>query len=47
MIDAIDKFGFYGIKLGFKRLGRCRPNGKYYGYDPVPMNIKGEAKWLI
>ena len=47
MIQAIEKFGVKGIKLGVKRILKCRPKSKYYGYDPVPINIKGEAKWLI
>ena len=35
MIDAINKYGtFKGIKLGLKRLKRCRPGGGF-GYDPV------------
>ena len=46
-LQAINKFGFKGIFLGMKRIGKCRPKGKLYGYDPVPMNVKGEAKWLI
>ncbi len=34
-IDAINEYGtIKGIKLGIKRISRCRPNGKY-GYDPV------------
>ena len=47
MIDAIEKHGLKGIGMGFKRIGRCRPRNKKCGYDPVPANIKGEAKWLI
>ena len=35
MIDAINKYGVRkGIKLGLKRLKRCRPGGGF-GYDPV------------
>lgn len=46
-LEAINRFGFKGFVIGFKRISKCRPNGKQYGYDPVPINIKGEAKWLI
>ena len=35
MIDAINKYGcLKGIKLGLKRLKKCRPGGDF-GYDPV------------
>lgn len=35
MIDALNKYGtIKGLKLGFKRLKRCRPGGGF-GYDPV------------
>lgn len=35
MIDAINKYGVKkGIKLGLKRIKRCRPGGGF-GYDPV------------
>ena len=35
MIDAINKYGtIKGIKLGLKRLKKCRPGGDF-GYDPV------------
>lgn len=35
MIDAINMHGtIKGIKLGIKRILRCRPGGNY-GYDPV------------
>ncbi len=33
---AIKEYGsFKGVFLGFKRILRCRPFGKF-GYDPVP-----------
>ncbi len=36
MIIAINKYGVIkGIKLGIKRLKKCRPNGEM-GCDPVP-----------
>ena len=47
MIEAINAFGFKGIMIGLKRLSRCVPWSKQSGYDPVQMNVKGEAKWLI
>ncbi|MBQ8444593.1 MAG: membrane protein insertion efficiency factor YidD [Clostridia bacterium] len=47
MLEAINTFGIRGIKLGIKRILKCRPKSKYCGYDPLPINIKGEAKWLI
>lgn len=35
MIEAINKYGtIKGVKMGIKRILRCRPN-KGYGYDPV------------
>ena len=35
MIDAINEYGcIKGIRLGIKRILRCRPKGGY-GYDPV------------
>ena len=47
MIESINMFGVKGVYVGVKRLCRCVPWSKKSGYDPVPMNIKGEAKWLI
>ncbi|MDH7478427.1 MAG: membrane protein insertion efficiency factor YidD [Syntrophomonadaceae bacterium] len=36
MLEAVEKHGMKrGLWLGLKRIGRCRPGGKY-GYDPVP-----------
>ena len=47
-IEAIKEFGLIkGGIIGFKRICRCTPNNKYYGYDPLPINIKGEGKWLF
>jgi putative membrane protein insertion efficiency factor len=36
MTDAIRKYGpIKGLRLGLKRISRCRPGGGS-GYDPVP-----------
>ena len=44
---AISQFGFKGVFIGISRILRCRPGSKQSGYDPIPINIKGEAKWLF
>lgn len=37
MIEAIERFGVIkGVKMGIKRIRRCRPYGEV-GPDPVPM----------
>lgn len=46
-IEAISQFGLKGIAIGAHRIMRCRPFYKYSGYDPLPINIKGDAKWLF
>ena len=46
MLDAINQFGIIGVFKGLKRVSRCNPWNKNSGYDPVPINIKGEIKWL-
>lgn len=47
MINSIKEFHFFkGILIGYKRLLRCKPKNKG-GFDPIPINIKGEAKWIL
>ncbi len=47
-LQAVDEFGaIKGFAMGIKRLSHCTPRNKRYGYDPVPINIKGEHKWLF
>ena len=47
MLQAIKEFGiFKGIFLGTKRVFRCGPWSKG-GIDLVPLNMKGEIKWLL
>ena len=48
MIGAVEEFGFFkGVWLGMKRLFRCVPWQKKRGFDPVPINIKGENLWIL
>lgn len=38
MIEAINTYGlFKGLKLVIKRILKCHPFNKKYGYDPVPI----------
>ena len=47
MIEAIKEYHFFkGVKLGLKRLSKCSPKNKGC-YDPVPVNIKGDIKWIL
>ena len=46
MLLAIKEWGiFRGIWLGICRICKCRPRGKC-GEDFVPLNIKGDLKWI-
>ena len=47
MIESIKTFGATkGFFMGIARIGRCNHFHKG-GYDPVPLNINGEYKWLL
>ena len=46
MLESIREFGLKGVFVGIKRLLRCTPRHDG-GYDPVPVNRKGEIKWLF
>ena len=47
MSQAIVKRGvFVGFILGLWRILRCNPLSKG-GFDPVKINYKGRAKWLL
>lgn len=46
-MEAYARFGFFkGSWLTFKRLVKCAPWGKG-GFDPVPVNLKGNMKWHV
>lgn len=47
MLDAIEEYGAVrGVLLGLWRLLRCNPFAKG-GYDPVKINLRGNAKWTL
>lgn len=47
MIESINAWGFFkGLKLGTNRILRCNPKAKG-GIDRVPINIKGDYKWVM
>jgi len=46
-MEAYLQYGFVkGTFLTISRLFRCAPWGKG-GFDPVPFNKKGKAKWFV
>ena len=46
MLIAIKEWGVLkGTYLGVKRICRCTPRGKS-GEDFVPLNVKGDLKWI-
>ena len=47
-IQAVYEFGIIkGYLIGGRRLLSCNPYSKRKNYDPVPINIKGDKKWLL
>lgn len=47
MLLSIKEFGIIkGVFLGTKRICRCTPN-RVGGLDFVPLNIKGDKKWIF
>ena len=46
-MEAYRRYGFVkGSLMTAKRLARCNPMHKG-GFDPVPLNVKGDAKWYV
>lgn len=46
-IEAIKNFGFFkGLSLSLGRIARCNHFSKG-GYDPVPINLVGDFRWLL
>jgi len=47
MLQSVKEFGLIkGGARGFYRIIRCNPFSKG-GFDPVPLNTKGEVRWLF
>ena len=41
MIESLNNYGFFkGLYKGIKRILRCNPFNKHYGYDPVIIEEK-------
>ena len=46
-MEAHRQFGFVkGTLMTVLRLSRCNPLHKG-GFDPVPFNVRGDAKWFV
>jgi putative membrane protein insertion efficiency factor len=46
-MEAYKEHGFIrGSLLTIKRLSRCTPWQKG-GFDPIPLNLKGDIKWSL
>lgn len=46
-LQSIRAFGpIVGFYVALKRIVRCNPTN-CGGFDPVPINIKGEHKWIL
>lgn len=46
MLESINSFGIIkGIYLGAKRLCKCNINN-VGTFDPIPLNLKGDYKWI-
>lgn len=47
MVESVGAWGFFrGTIIGLKRIFRCNPKATG-GIDRVPINIKGDYKWVM